>query len=235
MNKTDKIVAIIPARGGSKGIPGKNIKPLGNKPMIAYTIEASLNSTYVDDVIVTTDSEEIAAIANAYGAETPFLRPAALAQDTSKSIDALVHARDWLVDHGRVYDAVAWLQPTSPLRRAQEIDGAIDTFYAHGKLAVASVAEVAVNPILTRRRDEYGVLHPLLPTNSTIRRQDMPKYYYVNGAIYINQFEALNSDTSLNDNPIGYVMSKDRSIDIDTIEDFRLVEHVLERMQSGAL
>ena len=232
MYKTHEIVAIIPARGGSKGIPGKNIKPLGDKPMIAYTIEASLNSRYIDDVIVTTDSEEIASIANEYGAETPFLRPAALAQDTSKSIDALVHARDWLADHGRTYDAAAWLQPTSPLRRAQELDGAIETFYEHGRIAVASVAEVTVNPIMMRRLDEYDVLHPLLPTSSTIRRQDMPKYYYVDGAICINQFEALNNDTSLNDNPIGYIMPKERSIDIDTIEDFKRVEQILEKMRA---
>ena len=225
-----KIVALIPARGGSKGIKGKNIKPLREHPLIAYTIAAARDSAYVDDVIVTTDSQEIADVARRYGAEVPFLRPAELAQDTSKSIDAMVHAVHFLEDEGRHYDAAVWLQPTSPLRRAPEIDGAIETFVSHGCLGLASVRAVEENPVLTRSLDRSGVLHPLLPMSSTVRRQDMPAFYHVDGAIYINRTEDITLETSLNDNPIGYVMPAKRSVDIDRIEDFMQAENLLSEL-----
>ncbi len=229
-----RVLALIPARGGSKGIPGKNTRMLAGLPLIAHTVRASLSSSYVDDTVVTTDSEEIARVARRYGAEVPFLRPAELACDTSRSIDALVHARDFLRDAGREYDAVVWLQPTSPLRDADEIDGAVETFFSHGMVALASVSEVIENPILTRRIDDYGILHPLLPTSSTVRRQDMPRFYHVNGAIYINRFDEVSPDTSLNDNPIAFVMPREKSIDIDSLEDFARAESLLKKLESNS-
>lgn len=231
MIRNQKVIGIIPARGGSKGIPGKNLKPLGGKPLIAHTISAALSSKYIDKVIMTTDSEEIAKVALSYGAEVPFLRPAELALDTSKSIEALVHARDWLVEHDEPYDIAVWLQPTSPLRRGIEIDGAIEQYCKFGgELGVVSVSEVIENPVLTRRMDEYGILHSLLPTTSTVRRQDMPRFYRVDGAINVNDFTALNLDTSLNDNPLGYLMPRERSVDIDTLEDFERAEKLLREL-----
>lgn len=224
------VVALIPARGGSKGIKGKNIKPLREHPLIAYTIAAARTSAYVDAVVVTTDSAEIASVARAYGAEVPFLRPAELARDTSKSIDAMVHALGCLDDMGRHFDIAVWLQPTSPLRRASEIDGALDTFVSHGCLGLASVREVEENPVLTRSLDRSGVLHPLLPMSSTVRRQDMPAFYHVDGAIYINRTDDVSLETSLNDNPIGYVMPAKRSVDIDRIEDFMQAESLLSEL-----
>lgn len=228
MFDNNKVLAIIPARGGSKGIPGKNIKCLCGHPLIAYTINAALKSRYVDDVLVSTDSEEIARISNQYGAETPFLRPSHLAQDTSKSVDALVHARDYMRSNNRVYDSVVLLQPTSPLRRASDIDGAIESYYSHGRIGVASVQEAAESPVLTRHMDEFGLLHPLMPMSSSVRRQDMPKFFHVNGAIYVNDFSSLNTGTSLNDNPVAYLMSKDVSIDIDSLDDFLRAQEILE-------
>lgn len=223
----NRILALIPARGGSKGIPRKNIRLLKGHPLIAYSIHAARESKYIDRVVVTTDSEEIAAVSRDYGAEVPFLRPAELATDTSRSVDALVHALHELETRGDVYDSMVLLQPTSPLRRSTEIDEAIETFYSHGCLGVASVCEVSENPVLTRRIDSSGVLHPLLPICSTVRRQDMPKFYHVDGAIYINKANEVKSETSLNDNPIAYVMPARRSVDIDCIEDFEQAEELL--------
>lgn len=235
MFKEHNILALIPARGGSKGIPRKNIKVLHGSPLIAYTIAAARNSRYIDDVVVTTDSDEIAKIARDYGASVPFMRPSELADDRSKTIDAVLHAVETLEDMGRTFDAVVLLQPTSPLRTSVDIDCSIETFYSHGSLGVASVSEAIENPVLTRRVDPAGVLHPLLPTSSTVRRQDMPKFYHVNGAIYINKVASLTCETSLNDNPIAYVMNAQRSVDIDCFDDFLLAENILEKISSATV
>ena len=224
------VLAVIPARGESKGIPGKNIKPLCGHPLIAYTVSAARKSKYVDSVIVTTDSEEIAEVAKKYGAEIPFMRPESLAADTSKTIEALVHARDTMVNLGREHDVIILMQPTSPLRRAEDADAAIEAFFSHGRMGVASVSEVSENPILTRRVDEFGIMHPLMPVSSTVRRQDMPRFYHVNGAICVNDFHGISHDTSLNDNPVAYIMEKDRSLDIDNIDDFLRAEAILKNL-----
>ena len=230
MFKTCSVLAIVPARGGSKGVPNKNIRELGGYPLLTYTIEAAKKSEYIDAIVMTTDSEEIARVAELHGAEAPFRRPAHLATDTARTIDALVHAIEWLGEQGRRYDAVVLLQPTSPLRTEHEIDEAIETFFENNQLGLASVAEVIENPVLTRRLDAYGILHPILPVCSTARRQDMPKFYHVDGAIYINRSDDVNKDTSLNDNPIAYVMPKMRSVDIDSLEDFYLAERYLKEL-----
>lgn len=224
------VLSVVTARGGSKGIPGKNIKLLCGHPLISYTISAARKSRYVDDVIVSTDSDEIAEVALRYGAEVPFMRPCELAADTAKSIDALVHARDMMKSMGREYDAIVLLQPTSPLRHAGEIDEAIETFFSHGMMGVASVLEAAENPILTRYIGDSDVLHPVIPVSSTVRRQDMPRFYHVNGAIYVNDSHSLTNETSLNDNPIAYIMEKDCSLDIDNIEDFLRAEIILKEL-----
>lgn len=214
------ILAMIPARGGSKGIKDKNITPLAGKPLITYTIEAALQSRYIDRVVVSTDSEKIAEVARAAGADVPFLRPAELASDTAKSIDAVLHCIEFVGD----YTIFVLLQPTSPLRTAEDIDAAIETFILHGEKGLCSVNEIGDHPILTRTMDGEGVLQPLLNTNSTVRRQDMPVFYHVNGAIYINRIDEINRDTSFNDNPVGYVMPRERSVDIDTVEDLKIAE-----------
>lgn len=235
MYEDKTVLAVIPARGGSKGIPGKNIKSLCGHPLIAYTISAARKSKYVDSVIVTTDSEEIAEVSKKYGAEIPFMRPESLAADTSKTIDAIVHARDAMLDLGRGYDVLVLMQPTSPLRHAEDVDGAIEAFFSHAMMAVASVLETSENPILTRHLDEFGIMHPLMPVSSTIRRQDMPRFYHVNGAIYVNDFYGLSLNTSLNDNPVAYIMEKDRSLDIDNIDDFLRAEAILKNLDEPCI
>lgn len=224
------VLALIPARGGSKGVPKKNIKSLRNKPLIAYSIEAGLSCPYVDAVVVTTDSEEIAEVSKSYGAEVPFMRPAELAADKSKTIDCVIHAIGALHELGREYDLLILLQPTSPLRTSSDISNALDCFIGHGLLGLCSVSLIEENPLLIRIIGEGGVVHPLIAQSSTMRRQDLPKYYRVDGSIYINKVESLRKSTSLNDNPIGFVMPKGRSIDIDTFEDFIAADNALSAM-----
>lgn len=221
-----KIVAIIPARGGSKGIPGKNIREIGGKPMIAYTIEAAKTAPSINRILVSTDSREIAEIAIRYGAEVPFLRPAGLASDTAKTMDAVMYTLDELKKQGAYYDYMVLLQPTSPLRNGDDIEGCIQKAVSENADVVA-ISEVNDPPILMRYADDRGKLTALLDGNSTVRRQDMPLCYRVNGSVYVNKVEGLSEETSLNDNPVGYIMPKERSIDIDDMADLYLAEYYM--------
>lgn len=221
-----KILAIIPARGGSKGIPHKNIIDLHGKPLIVYSIEAALASKYIDYVLVSTDDMEIAEISKKYGAKVPFLRPAELASDTAKTIDAIMHAINTMKENGAYFDDLVLLQPTEPLRTAEDIDDALKTYYCHDCTSLASVSEVDDHPILIRTIED-DVSKPLLNMCSTCRRQDMPKYYRVNGCIYINSIDEINEQTSFNDNTIAYIMDKSHSVDIDELSDLSLAEYYL--------
>lgn len=224
--RREQVLGLIPARGGSKGIPGKNTKYLAGKPLIAYTIEAAKECSCIDDVLVSTDSVDIAEVAREYGAWVPFLRPDELASDTAKTIDAVMYTVNRLTKEGREYDYVILLQPTSPLRKADDIEEAFLLARKTGE-DVVSVSEVTDSPILIRTCERDGRLNPLLSGSSTVRRQDMPKYYRVNGSIYVNHVSKLSSGTSLNDNRIGYVMPKERSVDIDEMVDFLVAENYL--------
>lgn len=227
MYKNKKILAIIPARGGSKGIPNKNIKLVNGKPLISYTILAAKNCKYIDDVIVSTDSRDIASIAKKYGAKIPFLRPKKLATDKSKTIDCIVYTINKLKKSNKIYDILVLLQPTSPLRTCDDISKALDLFVKYGK-NVTSIHEININPLLYRSIDDSNKLKKLLNASSTMRRQDLPKYYKVNGAIYINNIKALTNKTSLNDNEIGYIMNPSDSVDIDNIDDLNKASKLLK-------
>lgn len=181
-----KVLALIPARGGSKGIKDKNIYDIDGKPLIAYSIIAAQNSKYVDDVVITTDSEKIKEVSESFGANVPFLRPAELASDNSKTIDAVVHATNTLKELGRDYDILLLLQPTCPLRTTEDIDNSLELFVSKGCVALVSVNKVKEHPILMRKINEDGIMDNLLNLPSTIRRQDMPPIYKVNGSIYIS-------------------------------------------------
>ena len=224
-----KILALIPARGGSKGIKDKNIFPLCGKPLIAYSIEKAKKSKFIDMVLVSTDSEKIASIAKEFGASVPFLRPAKFAQDTSKSIDVIIHTIEELKKINVFFDILILLQPTSPLRTAEDIDEAIKTFEDNNEQPLVSISEVNDNPILIRTLDNSGRLNKLLEINSDIRRQDMKKYYRVNGSIYINRIPDLNEYSSLNDNIIPYIVPTNHSIDIDEMKDLVLAEYYLTK------
>lgn len=228
-----RILAIIPARSGSKGIPHKNIRPLGDKPLMAYSIEAARGSRYVDEVMVSTDSEEYAAIARSWGASVPFLRPAALAGDKAKTIDAVLHVSDEYEQRGEPFDIALLLQPTSPFRTTEDIDGALEFFLERGSRGLVSISRSEVSPLLIRTYHD-GVLQNLLAMDSTVRRQDMEDYYRVNGAIYINATDELAPTTSLNDNPIGFIIEEEHGLDIDEPLDFLVAQVVLEdRLQKS--
>ena len=223
------VLAWIPARGGSKGIKDKNIKPLLGEPLIAYTIKAALSSKYVDRVMVSTDSPQIAEVAKAYGAWVPSLRPAELAADTSKTLDAVLYTVKTLETLGESFPVFCLLQPTSPLRKTADIDAALETYISCGCKSLVSVSPVETSPLLISSLSKEGYLEPILQQSSTCRRQDMPKYYRVNGAIYINRTQELCETTSFNDNKIPYIMINENSIDIDSIDDFNRAEAVLKR------
>ena len=218
MYQDKRILAIIPARGGSKGIPHKNITNLCGKPLIGYTIEAGKQSTYIDDVVVSTDDLEIKKVSEQYGASVPFIRDGHIASDEAKTISVVVDAIQRLRASGQEYDVVVLLQPTSPLRTAEEIDVAIEVFFQHQMEGVVSVNVTDISPFLLRIIHNHK-LHRIIDESSTIRRQDMPTYYEVNGAIYINRVEEVTEDLSFNDNPIPYIMNRGHSVDIDTWDD----------------
>lgn len=230
-----RILALIPARGGSKGIKNKNIMDFCGKPLIAYTIEAAKNSLYADDIVVSTDSRLIAEVAREYGAEVPFLRPEELAADDSKTIDAVLHAISELKKSGREYDSLLLLQATQPLRSGQDIDGAIEKYYKSNEAGLVSVSLVEDNPILIRTVSEKDTLVPLLDIPGTCRRQEMPLYYKVNGCIYINKISTLSSETSLNDNSVPYIMPQERSVDIDEWKDVAVACYYLGSDNKGSL
>lgn len=230
MYKNKRILSIIPARGGSKGIPNKNIIDLCGKPLIAYSILAAKSSQYIDDIIVSTDSEKIRTIALEYGASVPFLRPAELATDTSKTIDCMLHAIQFLSNTGNNYDYVVLLQPTQPIRKPKFIDEAIQQLIDSDWDSLVSVSPVAEHPILMRTITKEGTLQSLLPISSTVRRQDFPAVYKVNGSIYINRIhEHFDETTSLNDNALPYYMDKQYSIDIDSLDDLQKAKSFLEQ------
>ncbi|GHV46315.1 hypothetical protein FACS1894204_07670 [Synergistales bacterium] len=220
---------MIPARGGSKSIRKKNIALLMGKPLISYTFLAAKGSRYIDDIILSTDSAEIIETAKNYGIEVPFVRPAELAEDHSKIIDAVIHAIKALSDLGRVYDVLILLQPTSPLRTNSDIDVALEKFIKYNEESLVSVSPVADHPILIRSINERGYLQKIVNQNSTVRRQDMVDYYRVNGCIYINKISDINQETSFNDNIRAFVMQDSHSVDIDDMIDLEMAEFFLRK------
>ena len=226
MYQNKRILAIIPARGGSKGIPHKNIINLCGKPLIAYSIEAAKQSTYIDTVIVSTDDVDIQQISEEYGASVPFLRDAQIASDEATTISVVVDAVERLKEKEQIFDAVVLLQPTSPLRTTEEIDVAIDVFFQNEMKGVVSVNVADVSPFLLRTI-KGSQLQRIISESSTIRRQDMPTYYEVNGAIYINAISDITESLSFNDNPIPYIMNREHSVDIDTWDDLEKAKYYL--------
>ncbi|MCU1807081.1 acylneuraminate cytidylyltransferase family protein [Cytobacillus firmus] len=227
MFMNQRFLAVIPARGGSKGIPKKNIIDLNGKPLIQYTIDAAKESKYIDDIVVSTDNQDIAEVAKQCGADVPFIRPADLASDSAKTIDVLIHTVSELKKLGKTYDFLILLQPTQPLRLSEHIDEAVEKIVSTGKASLASVSKVQEHPLLIRSINGNDELVPLLNSSSTVRRQDFPDYFKVNGAIYINLLKDLNHETSLNDNIVPYEMDYRYSVDIDEMIDLDIAKLIL--------
>lgn len=225
-----QVIGLIPARGGSKSIPRKNVKSLAGRPLIAWTIEAALQSHGLNRVIVSTDDEEIAQIARRWGAEVPFMRPAELAQDDSPHISVVEHAVRWLEEHDNACpDYVMLLQPTSPLRTGEDIDTAIQIAEAHDAIAVVSICETDHHPYLSKHILEDGTLTDFVSSDMVyLRRQDLPPAYVLNGGVYLNRRESLlREHTFLPPGTYPYIMPPERSLDINTPWDFYLAELIL--------
>ena len=224
-------LAIIPARGGSKRLPRKNVLDLAGKPLIAWTIEAALECTFIDEVMVTTDDEEIAQVARRFGANVPFLRPAILSGDMATSFDAIKHTINFYIDKlDKGYDYVILLQPTSPLRTSRDIVGSVDVLFQKKSDAVISVCEADHSPLwMNTLTDDHSLAGFIREEALNQRSQDLQKYYRLNGAIYICKTDNLLEDRSffLSKNIFAYTMEKEDSIDIDDLFDFRLANLIL--------
>lgn len=230
MYRDKMILALIPARRGSKGTLYKNIKPLLGKPLIAWTIEQAKGSAYIDRIIVSTDDEKIAEISKRYGAEVPFMRPKELAADDSKIIDVVLHARSWLEEYDKPYDLLMLLQPTAPARTVGDIDRAVELLFEKSAQAIVSVSEAEHHPyrsnILPTDGCMSNFLRPELVNNN---RQDLPVFYRLNGVIFLAYWHAVSREKSFfNDKTFAYVMPKERSIDIDDEMDFKSAEFLIK-------
>jgi CMP-N-acetylneuraminic acid synthetase len=224
-----KIIAIIPARGGSKRIPKKNIKNMAGKPLVAWTIESALKSRLLDRVIVSTDDKEIAQISKKYKAEI-IERPKELATDKAKAIDALWHVLECLKKENYVPDAVIFLQPTSPLRTDKDILKAIDIFLKNKCESVVSVSEMNPSPYWSFKIEDKYLKLLFGEGYLSKRSQDLPKIYVPNGAIFIAKIKTLENFNSFYTSLISpYIMPQERSIDIDTKEDFKKAENFLRK------
>lgn len=225
-----KIIAIIPARAGSKGIKNKNIINVVGKPLIQYTIDEAKKSKYIDRIFLSTDSPEIARIGGKLGLKIEHLRPEELASDTSPTIDSVKYSLEKLKNEN--FDYVMLLQPTQPLRTVEHIDKSIEKIIPGEIESIVSVSKVSEHPIFIRSINKTGELEPILNVSSTVRRQDLPTYYKVNGAIYINKVEdILNNFVSFNDNKFPYIMEVYEDLDIDTLEDLKKFESLI--LESG--
>jgi len=222
------ILGLIPARGGSKGLPGKNIKSLLGKPLIAWTIKQALASKYLDRLVVSTDNKEIAEISRKYGADVPYMRPKELAEDNAKGIDVILHAIDWLKenDNRKQYELIMLLQPTSPLRRFEDIDKAIELLFLKEAKAIVSVCEVDHHPLWANTLPEDGCMKDFIRKEIMNKnRQELPVFYRLNGAIYLAYCNYIKQCKSfLGKETFAYVMPRERSIDIDNEMDLKLAE-----------
>lgn len=225
-----KILGLIPARGGSKGIPGKNIKRLNHKPLIAYTIESAFQSSDLSKVVVSTDDEAIARVATDQDAEVPFLRPKYLAKDHSGSLEVVLHALDFYLKLGEYFDAVCLLQPTSPFRDSQLIDACIEKFICSSTDSLVSVREVPheFHPDWVFL-DKAGKLKIATGREQLVkRRQDLAPAYYRDGAVYLVKSSVLLEQKSLYGQSIGYyVNTSSRHINLDTLDDWEKAERML--------
>jgi CMP-N-acetylneuraminic acid synthetase len=230
-----KILSIIPARGGSKGLPRKNILDLYGKPLITWTIKASLESKYITDTYVSSDDDEILKISNQYGAKT-IKRPGELATDISNSQSVVFHALKELQKENKKYDYIVLLQPTSPLRTVNHIDAAFIELFHKNATASISVIEFD-NKILKAFKENDGFIEGISNNEYPFkRRQDLPKTYLSNGAIYIIKVdEFIKNNSFFTNKTISYIMDKNSSLDIDIIDDLNTANNILNKIYGDKL
>jgi len=221
-----RVLGLIPARGGSKGLPRKNVLPLAGRPLIAWTVAAAQGSRYLDRVVLSSDDDEIMAAAGQAGCEVPFRRPADCATDQATTLDVARHAIGQLPG----FDVLVVLQPTSPLRSAADIDATLERLAEHSAASAVSVTEPAKSPYWSYRMADDGRLQALLDGElAKKRRQDLPAAYVLNGAVYAARIDWLLAQGGfVGDDTVAHVMPAERSLDVDTALDLKLVELCLE-------
>lgn len=226
------VLGLIPARGGSKGVPGKNIKDLCGRPLLAYTVQAALTARYLDDLIVSTDSPEIAEVARSLGVEVPFVRPTELATDSAKAIGVIQHALRFMEDsREREYDLVAYLEPPNPLRISEDIDRCLELFKEHLPDSVVSVQEAnQFHPILMKKIVN-GRLRPIWKEEpeGVPRQLYEPTAFMRNGAVYVFRRERILAGEMYGDDVVPYVMPVERSVCIDDMIDWVVAEAWIRR------
>lgn len=213
------VLAVIPARGGSKGVPRKNLREVAGRPLLAWTIEEARRCASLDRIVLSSEDPEVITVARRYKCEVPFVRPADLARDDTPGIEPVLHALGELPG----YDYVVLLQPTSPLRTAADIDGCVDHCRQLGAPACVSVAPCRDHPALLVQMEAGSRLRRLYqPPTGAVRRQDYPEFFVLNGAVYVARSDwLLSSRTFLTDETAGYVMPRERSLDIDSEGDLQ--------------
>ncbi|MGA7730305.1 MAG: acylneuraminate cytidylyltransferase family protein [Chloroflexia bacterium] len=232
-----RVLGVVPARGGSKGVSRKNIRLLCGMPLLQYTAEAALDAKRLSRVILTTDDEEIAEVGRACGLEVPFLRPVELARDDTPMLPVVRHAVSWLEARGDAYDAICLLQPTNPLRRAEDIDGTIELLDQARTDSAITVLPVPAeyNPHWVYLRDGNGYFHLSTGEAAPIpRRQDLPLAFHREGSVYVTRRDVLIEQNSLYGQKIaGYMMDPARSVNIDTPDDWARAESLISRATKG--
>lgn len=224
------VTALIPARGGSKRLPRKNVKLLSGKPLIAWTIEAAKSSKYIDSVVVSTDDLEIKDISGQFGASVPFLRPDILSNDTASSFDVIQHAIQFLKIEGE-NNLIVLLQPTSPLRTVEELDDALEFFIRKKAKGIVSISECEHSPLWANVLPKDASMAHFIRTEVLGKRsQDLEKFYRLNGSIYIYQTQELikNNQFFYHDNVYGFETRLSTSVDIDTELDFLIAETIMK-------
>ena len=232
------VIAIIPARGGSKGLPGKNIKELCGKPLIAWSIETGLSSKYIDEVMVTTDSEEIANIAREFGASVPFIRPADLASDTATSFDVIKHVIHFYENElNKKFDYIVLLEPTSPLRDKDDIDRSIEQLLSssHASAVVGICKTETQHPaFLVKKSDNNFLVGYENEDMRVLRRQEINDVYFFEGSVYVSHTDTLLArKTFYHEHTLGYEVPKWKALEIDDLDDFIMVETFLKLRLNG--
>lgn len=233
-----RVLALVPARSGSKGLPRKNIRPLGGKPLLAWPIQAALASKFVDEVVLSTDSEEFAEIGRAYGARVPFLRPEPLANDCAPSIGFVLHALDTLEQCGERFDYLVLLEPTSPLTESEDIDQALvklDEAQMSADAVVGVTTMETVHPAFAVKMAENGSISPYLNAGfcNLPRRQDLEPVYSMDGSLYISSVEALRRERSFcHQRTLGFLMPRYKSFEVDDLVDFICIDAIWRNLEA---
>lgn len=238
MYKDKTILAIITARGGSKGLPGKNIKEIGGKPLIGWTLEQAKASRYIDDIFVSTDSKEIAAVSEMFDVVVPELRPDILAQDTTPSTDVIEYTINYMESKNKFFDYFLLLEPTSPLRKENDIDNIIEAAVNHSEFdGVISVGEVHTeHPSIIKKINHSGKIVPYIENGTEVyQRQQHDKAYFPYGVGYLEKIEVFKRKHAIyTENVLPYFIERWQNYEIDDIYDFICIDGIMKFMQNQA-